>query len=257
MKKIKNAKTVSTTILCFIMAITLCACRKSVPSSSYLSITSQTTSSISYTDTKVENSSEEASAPTSSTDEKTESASNSSETTADETNNIPVSSEPITTTPTKTPDQIIVGKWRGSVDMAPMFLEQGYAVEGAQMVSCDIEFTSGGVIYETIDRVSLNAVYTAVLTKVLNDSLTENNLTKEQFEASIGKTYDEYLNELVQIAMELVPKTIINAYKFEGNDLYVREPNDADFEKEEYSFIDENKLTIVESGEVITYTRIV
>ena len=156
----------------------------------------------------------------------------------------------------KTPAQIIVGKWRGSVDMAPMFSEQGYAVDGVQMVSCDVEFTANGVVYEVIDRASLKAVYTNVLTKALDASMEENNLTKEQLEASIGKTYDQYLTELVQVTMEMVPQTIISAYKFEGNDLYVREQNDADFEKESYSFSGENKLTIVESGTSVTYTRI-
>lgn len=258
MKMFVSSKMVCATILCFIMAITLCACTKSEPFSSDVSGTLQTTSSASSTDTQSENSSEDAVASTSSTDNKTESSSKSSESSSVSTNKTPTSSDSTTTTPTtpKTPAQIIVGKWRGSLDMAPLFSEQGYPMEGTQIVSCDIEFTSNGIVYEIIDRESAKTLYTNLFTQVVNDMLTENNLTKEQFEASAGKTYDDYLNELVQSAMELIPQTFISAYKFEGNDLYVREQNDADFVKREYSFNGENKLAIVESGVSITYTRI-
>ena len=140
--------------------------------------------------------------------------------------------------------------------MAPMFSEEGYHMDGEQMVSCDVEFTSGGVVYETIDRVSLQTVYVNFFTLWIDNMLSENNLTKGQFESSIGMTCDEYLNQLVQVAMESVPQTIIMAYKFEGEDLYVREQNDADFKKQEYSFSGENKLTMVEEGQAVTYTRI-
>lgn len=259
MKKFINIKSLSTVFLCLILALTLCACKKTESSSSDVSDTSQTAPSPSSTNTQIDNSSEDTVAPTTSSDNKIESSPKNSEVSTYKTNNTPSPSKPTTSSnieQAKTPNQIIIGKWRGSVDMAPMFLEQGYAVEGTQMVSCDIEFTSNGVIYETIDRDSLKTAYTNVFTSVLNNSLTENNLTKEQFETSIGKTYDEYLNELVQTAMNLVPQTIISSYKFEGNNLYVRDQNDTDFEKEEYSFSGENKLTIVESGVFVTYTRI-
>ena len=135
-------------------------------------------------------------------------------------------------------------------------MEQGYYVEGEQVVFYDLEFTSGGILYETIDRESLKTVYTNLYVQMLNESLKENNLTKEQFETEIGMTYDEYLNELVQMTIDLIPQTSISAYKFIDEDLYVREQNDADFEKEEYSFSGENTLTLVESGISITYTRI-
>lgn len=259
MKKIVNMKSLFTVFLCFILALILCACKKPESSSSDVSGTSQIAPSPSYTNTQIDNPSEETILPSSSSDNKIESSPEKSEVSNNKTSDTPVPSNP--TTPSiveqvKAPYQLIIGKWHGNVDMAPMFLEQGYAVEGTQMVSCDIEFTSNGVIYETIDRDSLKTAYTNVFTSVLNSSLTENNLTKEQFESSIGKTYDEYLNELVQTAMNLVPQTIISSYKFEENSLYVREQNDTDFEKEEYSFNGENKLTIVESGVSVTYTRI-
>lgn len=199
----------------------------------------------------------------SSTDKKTGSSSKSEQTSDNKTEQPPQYSETTTTTPpaTETPKaltlaQIIVGKWRGSVDMAPLLLEEGYVVEGTQMVFCDIEFTSGGVLYEKIDKESMKTVFTNMMTKVMNDYLIENNLTKDQFEVEEGKSYDEFLNELVQNMIDLVPQTIINTYKFEGNDLYVHEQYADDFEKMEYSFNGENQLTIDEEGQSITYTRI-
>lgn len=140
--------------------------------------------------------------------------------------------------------------------MAPMFAQQGCTVDGVRLVSHDIEFATNGVLYQTFDRTSLKAAYTTLFTKMVNNTMAENELTKEQFEASIGKTYEQYITEMVQSTMDLVPQTIISAYKFIGNDLYIREQNDADFEKETYSFSGENKFNLVESGTTVTYTRI-
>ncbi len=187
---------------------------------------------------------------TSSADKKPQSAATTSK--------APSSSKTSTTSSAaqKTPDKIIIGKWRGSVDMAPMLREEGMVVEGEQLVSCDIEFTSNGVIYEKINRDNLKTVYKNVYEKALNDTLLENGLTEQEFELSIGMTYDEYLAELVNTTIELIPKTIISSYKFNGNDLYIRDSEDDDFEKEEYRFNGENKLIFVDDGVSITYTRI-
>ncbi len=260
MKKFIDPKAIGAMILCCVMAITLCACKEAAPSSSEPENTSQI-STTSSTEKETESSSESDMPSTSSVDTTKESTPKSSKPTSTTTKKITTTSKPTTATPTttapkKTPAQIIVGTWHGSVDVAPLFSQQGYEVEGVQMVSCEMEFTAGGVIYERIDRTSLKTVYTNLFTKLLNDTLTQNNLTKEQFETSIGKTCDQYLSELVQTAMDIVPQSFISAYKFEGDALYVREQNDADFEKEEYSFSGENKLTIVDSGVSVTYTRI-
>ena len=257
MKNFVNVKMVCAIALCLSLLITLCSCGDTSPSSSESDSAAQTTSS----EKQNEASSEATVTSDTSVDKEDETPSKSSKPSSVTTSNI--SSKPIkpatttSTTPTpKTPAQLILGKWRGSADIAPLLVEQGHAVEGEQLVSCDMEFASGGVLYTTIDRESLKKAYTNVFTSVLNAELEKNNLTKEDFEANAGKTFDEYLNELVQFGMQIVPKTIINAYKFVGNDLYVRDQEDDDFEKEEYSFSGENKLTILDGGRHITYTRI-
>lgn len=266
MKNFVNVKMVCAIALCLSLLITLCSCGDTSPSSSESDSAAQTTSS----EKQNEASSEATVTSDTSVDKEDETPSKSSKPSSVANNNI--SSKPIkpstttstvsttsttATTPTpKTPAQLILGKWRGSADIAPLLAEQGYAVEGEQLVSCDMEFASGGVLYATIDRESLKKAYTNIFTSVLNAELEKNNLTKEEFEANAGKTFDEYLNELVQFGMQIVPKTSISAYKFVGNDLYVRDQNDEDFEKEEYSFSGENKLTILDGGTHITYTRI-
>ena len=266
MKRKLNVKLIAIILICLITAISLCGCKKkaSKPSDS----SSEPTSTVSDTETKVENSSEEESSLISSTDSNTESSQKDSASSEDKPNKAPEASAPVITPPKADPSEpaistkpitaemMIRGKWRGSVDMAPMLTEIGYELEGEQMVFCDVEFASGGVINEVIDRASLKTVYTNVVTKALSDEMAKNNITKEQLEEAIGMTYEEYLNEAVQMAMDYIPQTIVSAYKFEGDVLYVREQEDTDFKKQEYSFDGENKLTMVEDGMSITYTRI-
>ncbi|MBE6730016.1 MAG: hypothetical protein E7568_07320 [Ruminococcaceae bacterium] len=240
-----NVKTVFVLICIFILIITLCACKDKTAKPA--SNESGGNSHISSSDTTTVVSSED----TSSNDSPSSSSNPSS-------SRSPSSSSSISTSSTaeKTSAQLIIGKWRGSINMAPIFAEMGYEVDGAQIVSCDIEFTSGDILYEIIDRTSLKEVYTKFITKVFDDTLTEQGLTKEQFETTSGMTYDEYLSELIKISMDSVPKTIICAYKFAGDDLYIRSQSDADFIKTEYSFNGQNSLTLSEGGTPITYARI-
>lgn len=283
MKKFLNVKSVSAIILCFILAFALCACQNTEPSSSSDNVTSTISSPSlpiddeTQTDTTVDNSSDEeiSSETTIDTPSKdnqppaTSSGTNteSSNTQSGTTDKTPTPSQPTTestpstTTPTtpaqKTAKELIVGKWRGSADMAPMFSEMmGYDIEESLLVSCDIEYTSNGNVYEVIDRTSLKTAYTKIITEMLNATMAENNLTKADFEASIGQTFDEYVNSIVQMAIDTVPQTITGTYKFEGNDLYARAQGATDFEKFEYRFNGENELIVVEGGVPITYTRI-
>ena len=278
MKKFTNVKSVSAVILCFILAFALCACQNAEPSSSSDDATSAISSpSVSIndeidTDTTVNNSSDEKTSSETTND--TPSKDNQPPATSSGTNTESSNTQSVTTDKTSTPSQpntestpitnleiklaseLIVGKWHGSVDMAPMFAKEGYAVDGEMMVSCDIEFTKDGVIYETVDRASLKTAFTALLDKALKDEMTKNGITLEQFEASVGKSYDQYLSEYVQVAMDLFPQTITSEYRFVWDDLYVRGQDDADFVKKEYDFNGENELTLLEDGVAITYTRI-
>lgn len=247
-------------ILCLALVVTLCACTKAelVSSVGDAAINSEETN-ITTSVEEQSSSEKEIASVAPSADDKSSSSSKPSSTGKPSkpavSSNI-ISSKPQTNPVKKTPAQLIVGKWCGSLDMASMLSEQGMSVDSGQIVSCDMEFTSGEAVYEVIDRNSLKTVYTNVFTKVLNDTLAENNLTKEQYEAGVGMSYDEYLAQLTQTAMDMIPKTIISTYKFKGDDLYIREQDDEDFKKVQYSFNGDNKLTLIEDGISVTYTRI-
>ena len=150
MKNFANIKMVCAIALCLSLLITLCSCGDTSPSSSESDSAAQTTSF----EKQNETSSEATVTSDASVDKEDETPSKSSKPSSVANNNI--SSKPIkpstttstvsttsttATTPTpKTPAQLILGKWRGSADIAPLLAEQGYAVEGEQLVSCDMEF---------------------------------------------------------------------------------------------------------------------
>ncbi len=280
MKKFLNVKSVSAIILCFILAFALCACQNAEPSSSSDDVTSMLLSPSSSiddetsSDTTVDNSSQDevssettidtppkdTKPPVTSSDTNTSSSNTPSDTTdKTPTPSKPTTTEstPTTTTPPKTAAELIVGKWRGSIDMAPMFSEEmGFEFKGPATVWCDMEFTSGGAIYEIINRVSLEGAYFNVYTEWLNNTITTQGLTIEQFEIGAGMSFDEYVNTLVEASMKLVPLTATHSYKFEGSDLYILQQGEADFEKTEYSFDGDDKLILNQDGVNVTYTRI-
>ena len=250
MKMFVKSKIIGATILCLVMAITLCACEGPTSSPSDPNSTSQTSSTTSI-DKQTEGATINSTTTTTKKSAKKTTKANKKTTTK------PITVTTTTTTqPQKTPAQLIVGSWRGNMDVTELLLDEGYPVQDTLMVSCDIEFTEGGVMYETINRDSLKTVYTDLMIELMDDLLAEDNITKEEFESVLGVPYDEYITEMVEMAMEMIPQTIISAYKFEGEDLYVRKQDDTDFENKEYFFNGENELTIVESGISVTYTRI-
>lgn len=255
MKKLFNRSLLLTFSVCLALVVALCGCGETGD------VLSSTDASSNVSETSTEATSTQAQ-----TSQQSETSKVSSEVSKNQTSSAvskpstsskTASSKPVTSSaPEKTPAQKIVGKWRGSVDMAPLLAEQGIAVEGEQIVSCDVEYTAGGVIYEVIDRTKLKTTFTNIFNKVLTDSLAKDNMTKEQFESQAKMTFEEYLAQTVQVSMDMVPQTVMSTYKFEGNELYVRDQDDTDFVKTQYSFSGENKLTIVEEGVSITYTRI-
>ena len=141
--------------------------------------------------------------------------------------------------------------------MAPMLSEMGFGtIDGTAIVSCDTEFKTNGKFYEVIDRASAETAYRNVFIQMLNNSATAEGLTKEQFEAMLGATIEEYAETMVEAAMEALPQTSINEYKFEGNALYVRSQDETEFKKYGYRFNGEDSLIITENGVDILYTRI-
>ena len=280
MKKLFNVKSLCAILLCFVMIISLCACTDTEQNSSTHDDVSApaVNSSVNADNSVDETPSQDATSSNESDDTTTQTPSQNTEsskvestvtsstpvtsTTPPTSETTPVNSTPSQTTSTpaptpKTAKELIVGKWQGSVDMAPMFSEEmGFEFKGPATVWCDMEFTSGGVVYEIINRVSLTEAYFNVYSEWLNNSLTEEGLTKEQFETGAGMSFDEYVNTLVEASMEIVPLTATHSYKFEGNDLYIRQQGKSDFEKAEYSFDGDDKLILNQDGVDILYTRI-
>lgn len=255
MKKLFNRGVTLTLVICLALVVVLCGCGEKGDVSSSIDASSNVSeTSTEATSTQAQTSQQSETSKVSSAVSKNQTSSAVSK---PSTSSKTASSKPVTSSaPEKTPAQKIVGKWRGSIDIAPLLAEEDMIVEGEQLVSCDVEYAAGGVLYEVIDRTSLKTVYTNVLNKSLNDTLVQQNLTRQEFEAQLGKTCEEFIEETIQSVMDLIPQTIISAYKFEGNDLYVRDQDDTDFVKTQYSFSGENKLTITEDGVSITYTRI-
>ena len=274
MKKLFNVKSLCAILLCFVMIISLCACTDTEQNSSTHDDVSApaVNSSVNADNSVDETPSQDATSSNESDDTTTQTPSQNTESSKVEstvTSSTPVTSTtPPTseTTPTtsstpaptqKTAKELIVGKWRGSTDMAPMFSEEmGFEFKGPATVWCDMEFTSGGVVYEIINRVSLTEAYFNVYSEWLNNSLTEEGLTKEQFETGAGMSFDEYINTLVEASMQIVPLTATHSYKFEGNDLYILQQGESNFEKAEYSFDGDDKLILNQDGVDILYTRI-
>lgn len=234
MKTLANVKTVCALLVCLVMVLALCACGEPKPSTPETNSTTESTTTTTTTATE------------STTVSTTSATANSTK----KNNTVATAAKP------KTPAQLIVGKWRTTMDIAPKLAEAGLAVEGKLMVTCDLEFTKNGVVYEVINRNSLKSAYTTLFSKLIKDSLEQENITETQFQAEYGQTVDEYVAAMVQEAMNAVPQTIISTYKFQGNDLYTRGQDDTDFQKETYSFNGDNKLTLNDGGMNVTYTRL-
>lgn len=160
------------------------------------------------------------------------------------------------TKPKKSPAELIIGKWRGSVDMATLIEDLGMESDEELIVSADIEFTTDGKYNATIDKASFKTALASFADSAFKKSMKEEGLSIEEFETAINMSYDEYLESFIETLVESLPETITSEYKFEGDDIYVREADDDDFEKEEYHFNGEDELVLVEDGTSVTYKRI-
>ena len=273
MRKFLNVKSLFAILLCFILIFSLCACKGteqtastnddvSAPAanSSVYEVSSDDETSTDATTPSLDSPSSNESGNTTTQTPSQNTESSKVESTVTSSNPTTSSSTPSQTTQSKpkTAAELIVGKWRGSYDMVPLLKEMGYGtIEGTAIVSCDVEFTTNGIFYENIDRQSAETAYRKVFIQMLNESIVNEGMTKEEFEATLGATLEEYVDALVEAVMASLPQTIINAYKFEGDDLYVRTQDDTDFVKNGYKFNGENSVTLTdELGESISYTRI-
>lgn len=154
----------------------------------------------------------------------------------------------------KTPKQIIIGRWTGSLDISPVLEDSNIFLEGEQIVSCVIEFTTNGTLIESIDKTSYHTILRKALLKSINNELAANQITKEDFEADLGMTIEEYIEQVINATASNL--NMVSTYKFVGDELYVKEEGQSNFVQVNYTLNGENKLTIIDEGIKVDYTRV-
>jgi len=117
-----------------------------------------------------------------------------------------------------------------------------------------MEFTTSGTLIESVDQEAYNALLKRALNQSFEKEFAANQITKEQFEAQIGMTLDEYIDTYIQM-MDL-KVNVVSSYKFEGDKLFIKAQGETEFEEAEYRFNGEDSLTTIEDDMVVTYTRI-
>ena len=117
----------------------------------------------------------------------------------------------------KTPKQIIIGRWTGSLDISPVFEDSNIFLEGEQIVSCVIEFTTNGTLIESIDKTSYHTILRKALLKSINNELAANQITKEDFEADLGMTIEEYIEQVINATASNL--NMVSTYKFVGDEI--------------------------------------
>ena len=154
----------------------------------------------------------------------------------------------------KTPKQIIIGRWTGSLDISPVLEDSNIFLEGEQIVSCVIEFTTNGTLIESIDKTSYHTILRKALLKSINNELAANQISKEDFEADLGMTIEEYIEQVINATASNL--NMVSSYKFVDNELYVKEEGQSNFVQVNYTLTGENKLTIIDEGIKVDYTRV-
>lgn len=277
MKKLFNVKSLCAILLCFVMIISLCACTDTEQNSSTHDDVSApaVNSSVNADNSVDETPSQDATSSNESDDTTTQTPSQNTE--SSKVESTVTSSTPVTSTTPPTSettssssssygeiiiekwrdDELIIGKWRGEYDLAPMLSEIGFGtIEGTAIVACDIEFTADGKLYKTLDIASAEIAYRNIFTQDFNMSVTNAGVTLEEYEATLGFTREEYVDEMVKFFIKSIPETTTNKYKFEIFTLYTRSEGETEFVNVGHYFTDENTLTLTEEGVTITYTRI-
>ena len=154
----------------------------------------------------------------------------------------------------KTPAELIIGKWKGKTNISTEMTDLGIDLTEPLEIDVYIEFTTSGTLIEKVDKTQMSNALRTVLRKALNDALTENGMTVQQFEAELGMTIDEYIDDQIELYQNSY--TMTAEYRFESDVLFVKFEEDPEFTKTQYSFVNDNTLKIVTDSEEMLYTRI-
>ncbi len=248
MKKIFTLKKLSLIILSIILIFSLSACKKN-----------NTNASGNESGGSKPSQTEQNSDKTESGDNKTE---NNVESTPDNQPNNnqqpedkpePPKPEPVK----KTAKELIVGKWTAKGDLAPILADQGINVEGPLEITLNTEFTTSGTLIERANSAEIHPILVVATKQALLDEIAAQNMTQADFEAQIGMTLDEYVEDALA-SLELDYEnlfTFIAEYKFVDDVLLVKS-DDTPFVETQYTFINDNTLKITTDGDETVYTRV-
>lgn len=157
----------------------------------------------------------------------------------------------------KTAKELIVGKWTAKGDLAPILADEGINVEGPLEITLNTEFTTSGTLIERADSAEIYPILVAGTKQALLDEIAAQNITQADFEAQVGMTLDEYVEDALA-SLELDYDnffTFIAEYKFVDDVLLVKS-DDTPFVETQYTFINDNTLKIITDSEETIYTRV-
>ncbi len=185
-----------------------------------------------------------------------EASSGGSSSAGSETKKPTPSSTPATTKPAeKTLAEILVGKWKGSLDISSSLADMGLETADGVNVDCSAEFKTDGTFTETVDSTSYRNALVTVFTLSLEKSMQENNLTRPQLEEQLGMTISEYTDLTVDSILESIPLSTNRKYKVENKKLYVAQLGTENYKNVTCNLINNDKFQFEEDASIL-YTRI-
>lgn len=155
----------------------------------------------------------------------------------------------------KTAQELLIGKWSCEYDCSEQLAELGYADIDACTISAIVEFTPSGSYIATVNMQNLLQTLRPVLQQSIADLLASEGKTEDDFYNESGMTVSEYIDMALSIYSSDV--NMVTAYKFEGDKLFVENPDLNEFFEASYNFIDDDTLSLTEAGESsLLYKRI-
>ena len=251
MKKLFKTKQIIAIILSLIFLSVLAACNKKETGENISSLVTSLVTEVN-SDNIISTNTLSTSLSSQKPDESSKNSSTASKKNSSKTTSNVSSKKPVQVV--KTPKQIIIGRWTGSLDISPVLEDSNIFLEGEQIVSCVIEFTTNGTLIESIDKTSYHTILRKALLKSINNELAANQISKEDFEADLGMTIEEYIEQVINATASNL--NMVSTYKFVGDELYVKEEGQSNFVQVNYTLNGENKLTIIDEGIKVDYTRV-
>lgn len=178
----------------------------------------------------------------------------------------PVASIPVTSTPqpdlgpTKAPEELIVGRWKGMDNFTPV-LEQVAQVE-LDDVNCEmtVEFAADGTMTFIVDKTTFALTYypvfEAYFEKVAEEWSKQTGYDAAEYGAHYTNANGISPSEYTTTIIEAVAKAVNMSarYKFENGKCFVGDSTGANWEENPVEFVNDN--TMIDKTNNQTYTRV-